>query len=70
MNRNKGNWEMRKMFDAMMDNLMMDSVNKPSELVDKTPIIKMVYEITDLGFQGVQVRSFFKPRYKRSSKKC
>ena len=49
-------------FNVMMDGLMVKSVNQ--KLVDKSTCSKIepVYEITSLGFSGMQIKSFFKPK--------
>ena len=68
--QNKRNWKMRETFDVMMDNLMVRSANHPSRVVKEREKIKMIYEITNLGFEGMQVRSLFKPSYKKGGNKC
>jgi len=47
-------------FKAMMKWLMIESVNKKSDLVVKRPKNEPVYKVN--GFESIKIRSFFKRR--------
>ena len=65
-------------FDLMMRHLTKSSINKPTrevstaedvamicEMVSTRETIKMVREMMSLGFEGMQMRSFFRKTDKR-----